>query len=344
MTANRDKGTVYGTAGRVVIVGGGRDLVGRVERALGLDAERLVSGIAVDDLKRHFEGVAQLVVLGAPTTGGVPSIDGTPRSVEARAFRAVLEAASSASVGHLVVVSTAMVYGAWANSPVPLTEAAPLRPVPGVAYAAEAAEVERLVLEWRDDHPTATATVLRPVVTVRVSDGGWLKRSPWVPTPWRSRSADVGPPVQYLLLDDLVSAIGVASRERLDGPFNVAPEGWISGEARQELVGPRPRFGLPDALADSLTERRLRRSGYPSAVAAYTREPWVVASDALRAAGWQPVDTNEQAFVEAHAPGPFASLDAGRRQLVSLAAVGAAGVAVVGGVAAVVRRRRRRRS
>jgi nucleoside-diphosphate-sugar epimerase len=324
------------TADRRMIVGGDLGLAARVSDALGRDVERFAAAIWPDELKRQFERVDQLVVLGAPTTGGTPAVDGTRRVVDVDVMRAVLDAASSAGVGHLVVVSTAMVYGAWSNNAVPLTEAAPLRPVPGVAFATESCEIERMVVEWRDDHPSATVAVLRPVVTVRPDDGGWLKRSPWVPPPWRASSADVDPPMQYLLIDDLVAAIELASRRRLDGAFNVAPEGWIPAEVRQELVGPRPRVAVPESIADALTARRLRHAGFPAEVAAYQRESWVVASDALRAAGWRPIDTNEQAFVEAETAGPLASMDARRRQVVSLAAVGvvvaAAGAATVAGI------------
>jgi nucleoside-diphosphate-sugar epimerase len=327
-----------------MIVGGDLDLAGRVADSIGGPVERFASAIWPNELKRQFEGVSQLIVLGAPTTGGTPALDGTRRVVDVDVMRAVLDAASSTGVSHLVVLSTAMVYGAWGNNAVPLTEAAPVRPVPGVAFATESSEIERMVVEWRDDHPSATVAVLRPVVTVRPHDGGWLKRSPWVPTPWRSATADVGPPMQYLHVDDLVAAIELAGRRRLDGAFNVAPEGWIPPEVRQDLIGPRPRVGLPEALADALTARRLRHAGYPVEVAAYQRESWVVASDALRAAGWRPTDTNEQAFVEAETAGPFASLDARRRQAISLAAVGV--VTAATGVAAVaaVRRLRRRAS
>ena len=50
------------------------------------------------------------------------NVDGTRR---------VLDAASRAGVRKVVRPSSAAVYGAWANNPVPLTEDAPLRPSPG---------------------------------------------------------------------------------------------------------------------------------------------------------------------------------------------------------------------
>src|SRR4051794_14153036 len=45
-----------------------------------------------------------------------------------------------ASTRTVVYVSSAMVYGAWPNNPVPLTEDAPMRPNPGFGYATAKAE------------------------------------------------------------------------------------------------------------------------------------------------------------------------------------------------------------
>ena len=46
-----------------------------------------------------------------------------------------LAEAINRDAGHLVLVSSAMVYGAWPNNPVPLTEDAILRPDVGFVYA-----------------------------------------------------------------------------------------------------------------------------------------------------------------------------------------------------------------
>ena len=54
---------------------------------------------------------------------------------------------------HVVALSSATVYGAWPNNPMPLTEDAPLRPNPDVAYAVQKSYVEHLVADWVDaDH------------------------------------------------------------------------------------------------------------------------------------------------------------------------------------------------
>src|SRR3954451_19286322 len=100
-------------AGRVVVLGPD-ELAGRVARAVG-DAGRdpVVATGTGDELKRRLQGAAGLVVLGAATPGATAALDGTGRSIDVDAVRDALDAASSAGVGHVVVLSTAMVYGAW---------------------------------------------------------------------------------------------------------------------------------------------------------------------------------------------------------------------------------------
>ena len=69
--------------------------------------------------------------------------------------RRLLAAASANGVRHVVAVSSATVYGAWPNNPVPLTEDAPLRPNPDVPYAVQKSYVEHLVADWALGDPAA---------------------------------------------------------------------------------------------------------------------------------------------------------------------------------------------
>ena len=56
---------------------------------------------------------------------------------------------------HLVLVSSAMVYGAWANNPVPMTEDAVLRPDVEFVYARQLATVEQWPTSGGRSNPTA---------------------------------------------------------------------------------------------------------------------------------------------------------------------------------------------
>jgi nucleoside-diphosphate-sugar epimerase len=259
--------------------------------------------------KRQLEGVERLVHLAA----------------EPETTRNVLDAAGDASVEHVVVLSDATVYGAWANNPVPLTEDAVLRPNPGFTWAAERAEIERMAAEWRGTHPGSTVTVLRPVRTPGVTD--WLIRA-LRPGRAMPQLADE-PPAQFLHIGDLTTAVVLAVREQLDGAFNVAPDDAIPGEEVRSLTGAGPLVRLPERVA-----RRLGST--PPELVPYTLHPWVVANDRLRAAGWEPQFTNEEACVVAHEVGPWANLSPRRRQELALggAAAGLVAAAVAAGLTA----------
>jgi nucleoside-diphosphate-sugar epimerase len=289
----------------------------------GVDVRRL--DLAGDDLKPHVEHADALLHLAT----SVPASPTAPTGDVAVARR-VLDAAGDVGVRHVVVLSSATVYGAWANNPVPLTEAAALRPNPGFAFAAERAEIERLTAEWRDAHPGATATVLRParVASADVGDHDWLVRA-LRPAPAAPESADE-PPVQFLDLDDLVTAVDLAQRRRLDGAYNAAPEGSIPGDQVRSLVGVPPKVPLPERVSGRVLRwgHRWGLGPTPPELVPYTLHPWVVATDRLRGEGWAPTVSNEEACVEAHEAGPWATLSPRRRQEIALgvAGVGLAGV------------------
>jgi nucleoside-diphosphate-sugar epimerase len=278
--------------------------------------------LAADDVKPHLEGTAAVLHLDA----GTPA---TPVSAtdDVAVARRVLDAAGDAGVPHVVVLSSATVYGAWSDNPVPLTEAATLRPNPGVPFAAERAEIERLTAEWRDAHPGATATVLRPARAAAADHRDWLVRA-LRPGPAVPEDADE-PPVQFLELDDLAAAVDLGRRARLDGAFNVAPDGSIPGHDVRSLTGAPPKVRLPARVAGRLVRWRYRwgLGPTPAELMPYTLHPWVVASDRLKAAGWAATVSNEEACVEAHEVGAWATLSPRRRQELAL---GAAGVGLAG--------------
>jgi nucleoside-diphosphate-sugar epimerase len=244
-------------------------------------------------------------------------------------LRASLRAAGA---GRVVFTSSAMVYGAWPNNPVPLTEDAPMRPNPGFAYATAKAESERVALEWRDANADARLAVLRPVTVLGADDDGGLVHLLRDVLP--AGIADPIPPVQYLHGDDLADAVVLAATAGLDGVFNVAPDGWMSEEEARALSAGPVRMRLPRQLQPVLGP------DVPEDVLPYLVHPWVVANDRLRAEGWTPRYSSEEAFVAGAGVPRWQSLSLGRRQAIALGVVGAA---VAGGVAAGVAAYRRLR-
>lgn len=321
-----------------------------VARVVALDRRslgRLPAGVeahTVDlvtaDLKPLLEDASTIIHL-AQCTGPEAADDG--QVGDGQLARRVLDAASAVSAEHVVLLSSATAYGAWANNPVPLTEDAPLRPNPGVPIAYEKAELERTAAEWRDAHPGATVALLRPTVTVSASGhSGWLARALAGSTSLPVTDAE--PPAQFLDVSDLATAVDLARRARLDGPRNVAPDGWISGDTLRALAGGPPRLRLPERLAVRLAGMRWRwgLAETPPALLPLTVHPWVVANDRLRSDGWVPLSSNEEAFVGAHRAGPWTTMSPRRRQELALGAAGAAVVGLTVGAVALLRRRAHR--
>lgn len=343
----------------VVVTGAAGDLGQRVValvladpdvvRVVGIDRRSLrrlpaavechQADLASADLKPLLEGATAVVHLAQADGPAPASTEGLVGDGELA--RRVLDAAAAVGAEHVVLLSSATAYGAWANNPVPLTEDAPLRPNPGVRMASEKVEAERAAAEWRDDHPGSTVAILRPTVTVSASGNGWLARalagSSALPV------TDQEPPAQFLDVADLASAIDLARRSRLDGPRNVAADRWVSGDTVRALAGGAPTVRLPERVALRLAGLRWRwgLTPTPPELLPYTVHSWVIANDRLKADGWMPTHSNEEAYVGAHRAGPWATLSPRRRQEVAL---GVAGVAVLGailGATSIVRRRRR---
>jgi nucleoside-diphosphate-sugar epimerase len=198
----------------------------------------------------------------------------------------------------VVFVSSAMVYGANAGNPFPLTEEAVLKPDNEFVFARQLASAEELVEQWRRSRAGRVSCVLRPAIAL-AGDGSSRLAGALV-SGLGKRFAEDDPPAQFLHLDDLASAVVLAVGRRLDGVYNVAPDGWIAGERVRALSGEHPRIPLPERVSEVLGSLRWRfqRGPIPPGLRSYTHESWVVSSGRLVAEGWRPTVTNEQAYVE----------------------------------------------
>jgi nucleoside-diphosphate-sugar epimerase len=259
-----------------------------------------------------------------------------------RALDRVLGALAVTKPRSLIHLSSATVYGAWPDNQIPLTEDAPLRPNAEFAYAVGKAEAERALTEWAEGNPEVQVAVLRPAVTVGSPEplyealGG--TKAP--------RAGDGHRPVQYLHVDDLADAVQLVWERRLSGVYNVAPDTGVQEDEARALAGGVARVTLPDRLSHAVAALtwQLWRRGVPAEARAYATHPWVVAPDRLKAAGWAPRYTSEEAIVATDMRVHWDDLPPGRRQNFNLLVAITAPVAVTSGaVAAVVAWRRRRR-
>lgn len=256
--------------------------------------------------------------------------------------RNVLDAADKAGVSHLVVLSTAMAYGAHGDNPLPLTEDAPLRANPGFAYGYQRQLAEELVADWRSAHPAAAVAVLRAAPVLGAgADAPMARRllAPRIPVP-----AGQSAPWQLVHVDDVAAAIALVVDKHLDGVFNVAADGWLADREVARLVGRE----LVEVGQSTLVEvlhggAATGLSPAPPEVMPYLLHPWVLDTARLHAAGWRASHTNRDILSELAAQhrDEFAlgRLTVTRRALRRLG-LGAAGVTALALWAAVRWRRR----
>lgn len=297
-----------------------------------------VRDLAGSDLDSSFAGVDAVIHLGGLVDDTDPHLLSPGRLVDEA--RAVLDAAQRGGVAKVVMISSTLVYGALTSNAVPLTESSVLHPEHRYRPAVEFAEIERELGDFRDANPEVTTAVLRSAPLVDDGHAGWLSLEMHraLATPIQGQD----PETQCLHASDLADAIGAVISGSLGGVFNVAPDGWLSGAERRALET-RPRLRVPAEVATRAASLRalVRGSSAPEGILAYVSHPWVVANDRLRAEGWAPAHSNDEAYVAGFRAAPWSMVSSSRRQELAL---GAAGVAVTVGVAAVavaVGRRRR---
>ncbi len=306
-----------------------------------------VAGGPVDsELERVMQGADAVLHLAwslPDGKGATPADLEVAAAANQRSLSRVLRASARAGVASVVYVSSATVYGAWADNKIPLTEDANLRPNPEFSFAVSKAESERILADWTETNPSVAVSVLRPAVTVG-ADGRPIYQALGITR--APRLGDEGRPVQYLHLDDLASAVVLAWEVRLRGVFNVAPDSGIPEEQARALAGGVAKVSVPDRLAARLASLgwRLWRQGVPLEAQAYATHPWVVAPDRLKAAGWVPGYSSEEALVATDDRLHWDDLPPGRRQNLNLVVVVLVstmlGATVAGVIAALVRRRR----
>ncbi len=331
MTSHHRSVAVVGAGGTL-----GRHVVTLLEASPSV--ERVIAFDAFDEAGAGgtaLEGVTTLVHLDrwlCPTPADQSGAEGAR----------LVAAAAAAGVDHVVVVSSAAVYGAWPNNPVPLTEDAALRPNPGGDYALNKAENERRWGEWAGGTGGGTLTVLRPAQVVGDGDEQWLAVALRAATRWGVGDAEV--PAQFVHGDDLASAVVLGVERDLDGIYNVAPAGWLEGREVQALAGTPLRPPVPPLVAAALARWCWSRGlgGVAPEWVPYATHPWVVTGDRLRAEGWEPVHTGGQALLDSFPVTTWSQLDSKHRRELTLGG----GVIVTAGVpllaAALLRRARRR--
>jgi nucleoside-diphosphate-sugar epimerase len=295
-------------------------------------------------LAAKLEGVDVVVHADMDT-----SADTDPRQRRAfnlRGAQTVLTVAAAERIGRVVLLSSAMAYGARPDNPVPLPEDAPLLAAADGSVAGDMLEIEQLARRSRRVNPATTVVVVRPAALVGNAIDTLLTRHFEAPRLLAVRGC--APRWQFCHVDDLVGAMELAAIGAVNGDFAVGCDGWLA-QAEIEAISGLKSIELPARLTFG-TAQRLHRLGVTPAPAAelhYEVYPWVVDCAVLRSAGWRPAYDNVTVLQSLLAARAGHHAVAGRRiarkeAAITAAAGAAAGTAAAIGAAAIVRHARKK--
>jgi UDP-glucose 4-epimerase len=209
----------------------------------------------------------------------------------------VLEAASAAGVGQVLVTSSTTAYGAFGDNPVPLTEDDPVRGAPAFSYARDKAESDRLCQLWAAEHPERVMTIVRPCIVFGPDVDNYIVRL-WLRQPFRADFGMPDQPMQFVHVDDVAEALILLLEGRHGGVFNVAADGYISVSEGSDLLGLKARrvpYKLMKRVVAALWKARVAEA--PPGQLEFVIHPWVASNEKLKeTTGWSPRWTSREVF------------------------------------------------
>ncbi|MGH3242987.1 MAG: NAD-dependent epimerase/dehydratase family protein, partial [Spirillospora sp.] len=298
--------------GPVVAVTGAASGAGQLLAARLADRQEVRKVVAIDGQRGDVPGVTWRVVdIRDPLLSNrlsdvdvivnldvahSPDLDPRERRTHnVRGAQTVVTAAAAARVRRVVLVTSAMVYGAEPDNEVPLDEDAPLLAEASTSIAGDYLEMEELAVTAPVTHPGLEVAVVRPAALAGPGVDSVITRHFEAPRLLSVKGSTPG--WQFCHIADLASALEVVVTEEITGPLAVGCEGWLGPDEVTEITGKRS-FELPAALTFGMAQRlhRLGMTPAPATDLHYVAYPWVVDCARLRAAGWKPLYDNAAAL------------------------------------------------
>jgi UDP-glucose 4-epimerase len=218
-------------------------------------------------------------------------------SVDVNGTHNVLEAASAAGTGQVLVTTSGVAYGAFPDNPVPLTEDDPVRGLPGFTYARDKTESDRLCQLWAATHPERIMTIVRPCIVFGPNVDNYLVRL-WTKQPFAADAGTIDRDIQFVHEDDVVEGITALLLGRHAGAYNVAGDGLMTGRECAELIG-TPIRKMPLKVYRGLARVmwKLRQAEAPPGAVDFALYSWLLSNEKLkRTTGWQPKYTSRETF------------------------------------------------
>ena len=275
----------------VVAVTGAAGGTGAALTARLAKSDQVRKVIAIDDHRGDIAGVTWRVAdVRDPALAGFAGVDvivhtdvdlapdSDPRQRRAynvRGAQTVLTASAAGRVGRVVLLTSAMVYGARPDNPVPLAEDAPLAADADSSVVGDMLEIEQLARRSPRANPGMAVTVVRPATLVGEDVDTLVTRHFEAPRLLAVKGC--AKRWQFCHIDDLVSALEFTVRGQVSGAFAVGSDGWLEAAEAEEISGLRS-IDLPARLTFG-TAQRLHQVGVTPAQAMdlrYVVYPWVV--------------------------------------------------------------------
>lgn len=208
----------------------------------------------------------------------------------------LLELAKKYGVKQTIVLSTYFVYGASPYNPALLTEEAPLKASELTMDLVDSVELENLATIYLWKYPELNVTILRPCNIV----GPGVMNS--ISLLLASKAAPVilgySPMMQFIHIEDMADAIGLAFIKNNPGVYNVAPADWVPYPAALRACNCRqiPLPPVPAGLTRALV-RRMKLQAFPEYLVNYYKFPVVLDGSAFQQTfGFAPKHTTSEIF------------------------------------------------
>ena len=197
------------------------------------------------------------------------------QSINVSGTRNLLQAAADAGVKRFVLASSAAAYGSHPDNAVPMTETDPLRPNHYFYYSDHKAAQEKLIQEFKQQHPEIQTITLRPCVLIgphiNNDTGDSLKQKVLV------FIKGPQPPIQFIYEDDAAQAFYLAATGEAEGVYNIAGDGTLTYPVIAELMNKKIillPFGVLSTLAN--VGKRLKLSPVSATTLNFIRNPIIV--------------------------------------------------------------------
>lgn len=212
--------------------------------------------IADPGLTRYLQNVDAIIHLAFIVIASPAGYD--PQDMNVQAARNLVSCVQANSVPVLIHLSSAAVYGPWPDMPVPVTEQADIRPLPGFAYAQDKVAVEQILMNAFQNMPQQRLVILRPPTILGPGAQPFLKDM--LTSPFRLAGQRGQARSQCVHELDVAEAIQRCLMQPVAGVFNLAATPARSYNEWQQRVG-GGRWPLPWWLAAAGLAWNWRRAG-----------------------------------------------------------------------------------